>query len=286
MLANLIAIAGRHSNDSGLPTAVPRLRIWSANAPTEPIPALFEAKFYLLLQGIKYMTFAGKTFVFRAGTCSTASVGLPFVSQVIEASPEVPYLGVELRLDAGVVAGLMMDTPSDVEQPSEAISVGQADERILEPLGRLLSLLDAPADIAVLAPQFERELCYRLLQGPMGAKLRLMGGSSARFGQIRVAAEWICENADQRMHVAQLAESVGMSVTSFHRHFKAVTGHAPLAYQRYIRLLDARRRLASGSSNVTTVAFATGYASASQFSREYKKTFGVPPIIDAGLLRQ
>lgn len=91
---------------------------------------------------------------------------------------------------------------------------------------------------------------------------------------------------DQRVHVVNLAKSVGMSVTSFHRHFKAVTGHAPLACQRYIRLLDARRRLATGSSNVATLAFATGYASASQLSLEYKKTFGVPPIMDVGLPRQ
>ena len=232
------------------------------------------------------MTIAGRSFEFGAGTCAVASVGLPFMSQVIEACPELPYLGIELRLDAGIVASLLLDMPDCTEQQAGAISIAQADDSVLEPLDRLFRLLVAPAEISVLAPQFERELCYRLLQGPMGARLRQIGRRNARFGQIRMAAEWICENADKPMSVERLAASVGMSITSFHRHFKAVTAYTPLAYQRHIRLLDARRRLASGSINVTATAFATGYASASQFSREYKKIFGVSPVRDVGFQRQ
>ena len=226
------------------------------------------------------MEFGVRSIEFEAGTCAIASVGLPFTSQVIEARPELPYLGVELRLDAGVVASLLMDIPDRTDGPSGAISIAKADDGVLEPLGRLLRLLDTPADIPILAAQFEREVCYRLLQGALGARLRQIGGQNARFGQIRTAAEWIRENADQPISVKQLASSVGMSVTSFHRHFKALTAHTPLAYQRYIRLLEARRRLVSGGMSVTETAFSTGYCSASQFSREYKKTFGVPPIRD------
>jgi AraC-like DNA-binding protein len=120
----------------------------------------------------------------------------------------------------------------------------------------------------------------------LGPRLRQIGQHSARFGQIKLAAAWIARNADQRMSVEWLAAHVGMSVTSFHRHFKAVTAHTPLAYQRHIRLLEARRRLASGSESVTGTAFGTGYASASQFSREYKREFGITPIRDAALLRR
>ena len=286
MLAKLIANATRHGSRSGIPTEIPQLTIWSAEAPTDPIPALFEPALYMLLQGLKRMTIAGKTFECRAGTCVVASVGLPFTSQVIEACPELPYLGIELRLDAGIVASLLLDMPDCTDQQSGAVSIALADESIVEPLDRLLRLLDAPSEISMLAPQFERELCYRLLQGPLGARLRQIGRHNARFGQIRMAADWIRENADKPMSVERLAASVGMSVTSFHRHFKAVTAHTPLAYQRHIRLLDARRRLASGSMNVTATAFAIGYASASQFSREYKRTFGVPPVRDAALLQQ
>lgn len=265
---------------------MPRLTVWSADAPTGPVPALFEPKFYLLLQGAKRMTIAGDTFPCGPGTCAVAAVGLPFVSEVTQASADRPYLGVDLKLDPGIMAGLMLDMPDCADRSRRSITVATVDARVAEPLERLLRLLDAPGDLVVLGPQVERELYYRLLQGPMGGTLRQIGRGNTRFAQVRQAAEWISANADRPMRVDQLAASVGMSLTSFHRHFKAVTSYSPLAYQRHIRLLDARRRLASGTIGVTETAFATGYASAAQFSREYKRAFGVPPARDAASLRQ
>jgi AraC-like DNA-binding protein len=285
MLAQLAAIAARHGSRSASPTALPRLVTRAVDAPTGPTPALFEPKFYVLLQGAKRMTIAGETFECEPGTCAVAAVGLPFTSEVTQASAERPYLGVELKLDAGIVAGLLLDVPDRTERECRSISIASIETSVTEPLKRLLQLLDAPTDLPVLAPQIERELYYRLLQGPMGGTLRQIGRGNTRFDQIRTAAEWISANADRSMQVEHLAASVGMSVTSFHRHFKAVTSYSPLAYQRHIRLLDARRRLASGASGVTQTAFATGYASAPQFSREYKRAFGVPPVRDAISLR-
>lgn len=281
----LIATAVRYGSVAGTATAIPRLSIWLSDKPTTPTPALFEPKFYILLQGSKRLAIAGGVFDCTSATCAVASVGLPFSSEVVEASQEHPYLGVELKLDAGIIAGLLLDLPESTEEQSGAISFGQADETVIEPLGRLLALLDAPTEIPVLAPQFERELYFRLLQGSMGRRLRQIGQHNSRFGQIKIAAEWIGENANKPMSVDWLAAHVGMSVTSFHRHFKAVTAFSPLAYQRHIRLIDARRQLASGAANVTETAFAIGYNSASQFSREYKKAFGVAPVHDAALLR-
>jgi len=263
-----------------------RLTIRAADAPTGPIPALFEPKFYLLLQGAKRMTIGGETFECGPGTCAVAAVGLPFTSQVTQAAAERPYLGVELSLDASIVADLLLNVPDRTERQCRSISLATIEASVAEPLARLLLLLDEPADLAVLAPQVERELCYRLLQGPMGGTLRQIGRGNTRFDQIRTAAEWISANADRPMRVERLAALVGMSLTSFHRHFKAVTSYSPLAYQRHIRLLDARRRLVSGATGVTETAFATGYASAPQFSREYKRAFGVSPICDATSLRQ
>lgn len=289
MLTNFVEIAARHGSAAGAPSAIPRLVVRSAVAPTGPILALFEPKFYLLLQGAKRMTIGGTSFEVEPGTCAVASVGLPFTSEVIEASATLPYLSVELALDAGLLANLLLDLPERAAREarqSGALSIDQIDESIVDPLGRLLGLLDTPSDIPVLAAQVERELYYRLLSGPLGSRLRQAGGHSARFGQIKMAVEWIAENADQSMSVEWLSAHVGMSVTSFHRHFKAVTAHTPLAYQRHIRLLNARRRLASGLDNVTGTAFASGYASASQFSREYKRAFGIAPVRDAVSLRR
>jgi AraC-like DNA-binding protein len=291
MLRNLIAIASRHGRPDGLPSAHASLIIRLVDAPTVPAPALFESKFYLLLQGAKRMTISGSTFDCDAGTCAVASVGLPFISAVVDASPAKPYLSVELTLDAGIVDSLLLDMPEPVQNERQpralpgALSVGRVEQSIVDPLGRLLALLDAPSDIPVLAAQVERELYYRLLTSRLGPRLRQIGQRHARFGQIKMAAEWIRVNANRPMSVEWLASHVGMSVTSFHRHFKSITACSPLAYQRQIRLLDARRRLASGN-NVTETAFASGYASASQFSREYKRAFGMPPIRDAVVLQR
>ncbi|WP_206243799.1 AraC family transcriptional regulator [Novosphingobium terrae] len=288
MLARLIATAQRHAARPHL--CVPRLSIRSSDAPGVPVPILFQPVFYMLLQGGKRMTMAGKSSDWTPGTCAVASVGLPFITQTIEATPERPYLGIEIRLDAGIVAGLLLDMPDQQHEESEggggAMTTAQASASVLEPFKRLVGLLDAPEDVAVLAPNFERELYYRLLQGPMGGTLRQIGRTNTRFAQIRAAATWICQHADAPLSVPHLAASVGMSVTSFHRHFKIATGQSPLAYQHHLRLIEARRRLASGSVTVTETAFASGYASAAQFSREYKRLFGIAPFRDLGLLRQ
>lgn len=288
MLKHLLAIASRHRGCADLSNALPQLTIRSTDAPVPPTPALFAPKFYLLLQGAKRMNIADSTFDCHPGTCAVAAVGLPFVSEVVEASPEQPYISVELMLDAGIVAGLLLDM-SESTQPAPqagAISLAQADSSFVEPLVRFIGLLDTPAELKVLGSQFEREFYYRLLLSPLGSRLRQIGMHNTRFGQIKIAADWISANADKPMSVHWLAAQVGMSVTSFHRHFKAVTAHSPLAYQRQLRLLTARRLLASGASNVTGVAFETGYASPSQFSREYKKVFGVTPNRDALSLRR
>ena len=212
-----------------------------------------------------------------------ATVGLPFVSQVIGASPTRPYVGAELRLDPSVIAGLLLSLPDAAPRDAPSFATAPADATVLEPFGRLLRLLATPADAAVLSGPFARELRYRLLQGPLGDTLRQVGRRDPRFAQVRAAADWIGGNADKPLSVGRLAAEVGMSATSLHRRFKAVTGYSPLAYQRYLRLLEARRLLLSGAAPVATTAFTVGYASASQFSREYKRVFGEPPVRDVKL---
>ncbi len=277
MVAEQAALAAEHA---GLPlasSAIPGLTIRCSTEPTAPIPALFEPVFYVVLQGAKRLTFAGQTHDFATGTCALAAVGLPFVSQVIEASPARPYVGAELRLDPSVVADLLLSMPGAAANDARSFAAAPADAAVLEPFGRLLRLLETPTDARVLAAPFERELCYRLLQGSLGDTLRQVGRRDSRFAQVRAAADWIGANADKPLRVGHLAAEVGMSPTSLHRHFKAVTGYSPLAYQRYLRLLEARRLLLADAAPVTTTAFTVGYASASQFSREYRRMFGEPP---------
>ncbi len=276
LLAQQAALAVAHA--LAATSAVPGLLIRSSPHPTAPMPALFEPVFYVVLQGAKRLTFAGRTHDFSTGTCAVATVGLPFVSQVIEASQPRPYVGAELRLDPSVIADLLATLPDAESREAPSFAAAPADATVLEPFGRLMRLLATPDDAPVLAAPFVRELCYRLLQGPLGDTLRLIGRRGSRFCQVRAAANWIGANADRPLSVRRLAAEVGMSATSLHRHFKAVTGYSPLAYQRHLRLLEARRLLFSGAARVTTTAFTVGYASASQFSREYKRMFGEPPV--------
>jgi AraC-like DNA-binding protein len=282
-LAELAYLATMHGEMGETHTAVPRLAFRRNLALTKPIPALFEPVFYLVLSGAKRVTMASNARDYGTGAAAVAAVGLPFISQVTDATPERPYIGARLLLDPGCLTELLLDLPG-TETEASSFAAAPVERSVLEAFARLARLLDTPADIPVLAPVYERELYYRLLQGALGATLRQIGRSNTRFGQIRAAAEWVRTHADQPMRVEDLARSVGMSATSFHRHFRAVTGYSPLAYQRHIRLVEARRLLAAGATSVTGAAFASGYASTPQFSREYRRMFGVPPSRDARLL--
>ncbi len=286
MLEELKAIAAAQARGSQTLTSIPRLTIWRSSRKTDPAPAMFEPKIYLVLQGAKRLTVGSKTFDYFAGGYSVSSVSLPFNVQVLEASPERPYLGLDLKLDAGIIASLLLEMPEVREPASPAFALLKTSDGMIEPLQRMMRLLCTTEDIPVLAPLMERELYYRILRGPMGSAMRQVVQSQTRFSQVRKAVDWICSNADSPLRIDQLAASVGMSATSFHRHFKAVTALSPLAYQKQIRLLSARRLLISGGNDVTRVAFAVGYESSSQFSREYARMFGLPPTRDTARLRQ
>lgn len=263
-------------NCNGAETAVPRLGFWSGSRPTGHEPAMFDPKIYMVLQGAKRMTIAGAIHDFGPGDCGVAILGLPFRYEIRTASPERPYLGVGLTLDPGMVASVLLDMPGTPAEDATAFAMAPADQGIRESMSRLVRLAFAPEDVPVLAPLNERELLYRLLCSPLGGPLRRIAESRGNVAAIRRAADRIRTDAACPMRVADIANEVGMSQTSFHRQFKAVTGLSPLAYQRHVRLLDAQRRLTAGSP-VTTVAYAVGYRSASQFSREYRQMFDVPP---------
>ena len=294
IMDKLRALALAHRRATPTPSAIEGLTIWHSDTPTAPTPAMFEPAVYVLLQGSKRLTIGTHAIDFGAGNYSAAPLGLPFTGQVLTASPETPYMGVGIKLDVGLIASLLLDMPPALQpkaprgEPADlpAMAVTPVTSDIIEPLYRLLRLLDAPQDIAALAPLIKRELYYRLLQGALGGTLSQAVQSHTRLGQVRRAVEWLCANATEPMSVEALASQVGMSVTSFHRHFKAVTGLSPLAYQRQLRLLHARRLLNEQAASVTAVAFEVGYASASQFSREYTRLFGRAPLHDTVRARQ
>ena len=184
-----------------------------------------------------------------------------------------------------MLAALITDLPDRADDNAQAFAVSPVTIDLLDPWLRFMKLLDTPADIPVLAPMLEREILYRLLQGPQGGALRQIARADSRLGQVRRAIAWIRDHYDQALRIEDLAAIAGMSAASFHRHFKAATAMSPLQYQKSLRLQEARRMLVT-KQDAARVGYAVGYESASQFSREYARLFGAPPARDAMRLRR
>ena len=264
----------------GQATPVPRLTLWTSTSVTPPTAAVFEPMFCVVARGAKVLTMGANRFEMSAGDCAASSFGLPYSHQLIGATPYAPYVGISLHLDVDRLTRVVLDMPKHQERWTCAVAAGDLGGVVGEAFTQLVGLVNAPDDIGVLAPLYESELYYRLLQSAMGGTLRQIVERNDRVRQIKAAADWLGAHNDEPVIIQELAASAGMSVTSFHRHFKAVTGYSPLAFQRQMRLLEARKLLVAGSTNVARVAFEVGYQSPAQFSREYKNMFGNSPLID------
>ena len=271
---------------------LPHLTLWTSYDPTPSTPVIYEPMLYFTLQGIKRLTVGERRLDHRPGTFLLASIDVPVVCAVIDCSPQQPYLGLAIRIEPAAVAALLVDVaarPERVLDPAqdelEPMTVSPSTKAMEDALLRFIRLVEAPDDVPLLAPMIERELLYRVLQSEHGAMLRQFARADSRLSQIHRAVKWIRAHLAEPLPVETLAGIASMSVSSFHRHFKAVTGLSPLAYHKQMRLQEARRRLLAEPGAVASVAFSVGYESASQFSREYTRQFGMPPARDAARLR-
>ena len=210
------------------------------------------------------------------------------IGQILDTDEGQPYVAVSLVLDPAILAQLAVTIPavSESEQKGMGITINPMTSSLRDTLLRLLSLLDTPADIPVLGPMVERELLYRLLQGPQGRLLRQIAQPDGALGSIRRAVAWIRDNYSVRLRIEALCDASGMSRASLHRHFRSMTGLSPVQYQKQLRLQEARQLLLAGEHRASDVAYAVGYESASQFSREYLRQFGTPPARDVRQIRQ
>lgn len=269
-------------------TAVPGLSLYRRDEPTEPTSFMYEPSICLAAQGVKRVLLGGDTFVYDAHHFLITSVDLPTVSQVIKASQERPCLVLMLRLDSREISQLMMDTnlPTLHAQPSNrGMTTGQVTGPLLTACQRLIDLLDEPNDIPILAPIVLREFYYRLLVGKEGMHLRQMAFAGSQRQQIARAIYWLKSNFTKPCRIEELASQANMSISTFHHHFRTLTAMSPLQYQKWLRLNEARRLMLTEHLDATTTAFQVGYESPSQFSREYSRSFGAPPIRDITRLR-
>jgi len=285
-LEELKALVRKHARGQRTDTGIPRISLTLSETVTELSAAMVEPIVCFVLQGAKCINLGGDGIHYGAGKYFVASCEVPAIGQVAEASRAHPYLAISLQFDPPTIASLLLDMPK-VEDPEFVCGLGISpmEAELHDALLRLIRLKDRPAEIPVLAPLIEREILFRLLQGPQGPKLRQIAQVDGRLAQVRRALAWIRGNYAKPFKVDDLARMTGMSVSVFHRHFKAATLMTPIQYQKRFRLFEARRLLLAEPGNTAGVAFAVGYESASQFSREYARLFGSPPARDARKLR-
>jgi len=279
-------IAGHAGGGSGQ-GAISELVLGASPVPGVPIHGVYEPLLVIVAQGAKRIALADRVFDNRAGEYLVVPLDLPVISQVTEASEEVPFLGAALKIKPELVSSLLLDVSSGVRSSDEALVIGvsRAPEELLDAMVRLLRLLDRPSDIPILQPMVEREIVWRLLCGDQGGLVRQIGLADSRLSKISRATRWIREHYAETVRIEELAERVAMSPTSFHRHFRAATAMSPLQYQKQIRLQEARSRLMARTDDVARIGFSVGYDSPSQFSREYARLFGAPPSRDTAALR-
>lgn len=284
LLTDMSELARRHVDGTGRVTISPNVSVLVSESVTQPTPTVYEPMLCLVLQGAKHVMIGDQMLRYDPASFFIASVELPVAGQIVEASRESPYICATLVLDRDVLASLIPAVPVEPDGHAAGFGVSPVTEKMLDPWSRLLALLDAPEDIAVLAPMLEREILYRLLQGPQGGALRQIARADSRLSQVRRSLEWIRTHFDEAIRIETLAEIAGMSPASFHRHFRAATAMSPLQYQKTLRLQEGRRLMVV-SASTTQTAYRVGYESASQFSREYARMFGAPPSRDAERLR-
>jgi AraC-like DNA-binding protein len=269
-------------------TQVPGLRLSRRTAPTAPACCTYEPSLAVVAQGRKQATLGGNTFIFDETRYLLTSLDLPVICNVIEANEKVPYLCFVLKLEMPVVREMLgrEEIPAP-EPPSDnpAMATGRTTTELLEACCRLMDLLNTPQDIPFLSGLIQREIIYRILRGPEGARLRAIATLGDQSHRTAKAIAWVRMNYAKPLRVEELAKIAGMGVSTLHHHFRALTAMSPLRYQKQLRLQAARERMLVDGLDAASAAFEVGYESATQFNREYSRMFGQPPMRDIRILR-
>jgi AraC-like DNA-binding protein len=271
-----------HAENRRTETGIPRVAMVQGKIPEHALAAVYEPMLNLILSGSKSMSVGERTLHYDPATYFVMSVDLPAVGEVRPAADGTPYLAVSLTLKPAILSALLADLPDPAREAADdaAFSVARTTPELLDAWVRMLGLIERPADIPALAPVYEREILYRVLQGPHGRMLRDIATPDSTLARINDAIQAIRLGFDRPLRIDHLAKVAAMSPSAFHRRFKAVTALSPVQYQKRMRLLQARTLLLTGARSVTAAAMEVGYESPTQFSREYARAFGLPPARD------
>lgn len=270
-------------------TAIPSLFFSRYSNDTGPNYGVNKPSLCIVVQGLKEVLLSQERFQYGPADYLVASVKLPIIGQVTEASSDVPYLALKLEFTPSEILEVLREFQMGVvkkENAKRGMYVSKIEPSLLDAVTRLTRLLDNPKDIPVLAPLIRKEIIYRVLQGEHGGLLKQIAIEGSSTHQISDVIEHILNNYQKSFMIEELAEIANMSVSSLHRHFKEITAMSPIQFQKQLRLQEARSLLLSESADAADVAFRVGYESPSQFSREYSRLFGLPPKEDIKNLRE
>ena len=288
-LSDLQSAIAQFAPDDGFhATGIPGLSLMRFSRPTEPTHGLIQPTLCIVAQGRKRTIAGDRIMAYDAANFLVVSADTPIIGQVMEASPEAPYLCFKLDLDPAAITELLIDVGGIGGGAAEAdasISVSPLTPELVDAAARLVRLLASPDDIRVLAPMVKRELFYRVLQTDQATRLQQIALAESRLQQVNRAIGWIKANYRLSFAIETVAAEARMSPSSLHVHFKAVTAMSPLQYQKQLRLQEARRLMLSEALDAASAGHRVGYDSPSQFSREYARTFGAPPLRDVARLK-
>ncbi len=260
-----------------------------ASVPLKRVHSVVKPSFCVIAQGSKEILLGDSRYRYDPDHYLIATLELPRVSQILEASKERPYLSFRLELDPALVSSSMIEAgqaASSARMDLKAMDVSALDGNLLDAVVRMVRLLDTPAEAPVLMPLIASEVTYRLLMGTQGARLRYLATLSGYTPLIAKAVDRIRQDLDQPLRIEDLARELGVSVSGLQHHFKAVTAMSPLQFQKQLRLQEARRLMLSEELDAASTAYRLGYHDAAHFNREYKSLFGVPPMRDMQRLRE
>jgi AraC-like DNA-binding protein len=285
----LVERIARAVREDGTVEPLKGLHLNRASSPREPLHSVYDPVFCVIAQGSKEIFLSNERYVYDAAHYLLVTAELPLVGHVLDASKKRPYLSLRLELDPALVGAVMAeagDVPPQYNTQVRAIDVSTLDAGLLDAVVRLVRLLDSPAESRFLAPLITREIIYRLWMGEQGGRLRYVVALGGYAPPIARALERLHKHFDQPLRIDSIARELGMSVSGFHHHFKAVTAMSPLQFQKRLRLQEARRLMLGEGLDAARAAFRVGYHDASHFNREYKSLFGLPPMRDLERLRE
>jgi len=285
-LANAISKVMCHASE--VSTAVPGLTLYQSTVPTAPNPCTYVPSLLVIPQGKKRVDLGNQSYVFGASTFLLTSIELPIISRVCAASAEKPYLAFFLKLDMGMVRDVLHSEEVHIPPPPVGIRgmvLGTATVELLAPCVRMVQHLHTPQDVLFFGKLLQREIIYRVLQGPQGDRLRSVATLADQSYRTAKAVAWLRDNFKKTLNVDELALMTGMSRSTLNHHFRGLTAMSPLQFQKQLRLHTARQKMLTEELDAASAAFEVGYESPSQFNREYKRFFGQPPMRDIQAMR-